>query len=285
MPTDDAVRPQQQRPIGRRVIVTRPAEQAGPWVDGLRKRGIDAVAVPLLGIEDAPDPAAVDAAWAALSDYAMLFFVSPNAVARFFARRPPGRDWPDGVLAAVPGPGSSAVLRDQGIGDARIVEPAADAPSFDSESLWQRLQHMPWRNRRVLIVRGEGGRDWLASRLREAGAEVSWLAAYRRGAAALPQAIRQLIGVALAEPQRHLWFFSSSEAIDHLLASGVASRDMLGSALARSSALATHPRIAKRARAAGFAEVVESRPAIDDVAACIQSWPTLDLSSASRSSL
>lgn len=284
MSATGAVRSEQPPSTRTRVIISRPAEQAQAWVDALCERGIDAVAAPLIGISDAPDPAAVDAAWAGLSQCALLVFVSPNAVTRFFARRPQRCPWPDQLMAAVPGPGSSAALRALGLRDEQIIEPAVDAASFDSESLWERLEAGDWHGAKVLIVRGEGGRDWLASRLRDAGAQVSFVGAYRRGAAEMSPATRRVIAEALADPARHLWLLSSSEAIDNLMQSGLLPTEELKAALARSSALATHPRIAERARAAGFASVTESRPGIDDVAACIQSRATLDRSSASRSS-
>ena len=82
------------------VLVTRPAGQAGEWVDGLRAAGLDAVALPLIGIEGPAHPAAVQAAWAGLAGYAMVMFVSPNAAAHFFALRPDGLAWPDRVPEA-----------------------------------------------------------------------------------------------------------------------------------------------------------------------------------------
>jgi uroporphyrinogen-III synthase len=46
-----------------RLIVTRPAAQAEPWVQALRALGFDAVALPLIGIEPLADPAPVHEAW------------------------------------------------------------------------------------------------------------------------------------------------------------------------------------------------------------------------------
>jgi len=118
----------------------------------------------------------------------------------------------------------------------------------------------------VLVVRGDGGRDWLADTLRAQGAQVAFVAAYRRAAPRLDDAERRpRLEAALAHPREHLWFFSSSEAIDHLVQACPAA------AWNDASAVATHPRIAQRARAAGFARVHETRPTLDAVVACIQS--------------
>ena len=50
-----------------RVIVTRPASEAGRWVDALRKRGFDARSLPLMGIAPVADPGALQAAWRSLA--------------------------------------------------------------------------------------------------------------------------------------------------------------------------------------------------------------------------
>lgn len=249
-----------------RVLVTRPAGQAGEWVEGLRAAGLDAVALPLIGIGPPEDLAAVHDAWTRLPGQAMAMFVSPNAADHFFAARPPGASWPAGVLAASPGPGTTATLKRLGVPAGSIAEPAADSPQFDSEALWAVIgPSRSWADTDVLIVRGESGRDWLAGQLAGQGARVGHVAAYRRAAPVLEDPEKQVLAAALADPGGHLWFFSSSEAIDHLeaLAPGADWR--------AARAVATHPRIAERARRLGVGEVTEARPAMPAVVGCIQS--------------
>jgi len=249
-----------------RVLVTRPARQAADWVARLQAEGIDAVALPLIAIDAAPDPAAVRSAWDALHAMRLVVFVSPNAAECFFAARPPLAAWPEGARAAAVGPGTASVLRGKGLGAQQIVEPAPGAPQFDSEALWEQLRGVDWRGARVLIVRGDGGREWLAQTLRANGADVSTVCAYRRSFPRLDAAQRELLDAALAAPRSHLWFFSSSEAIDNLHALAPPGADW-----AHSRALATHPRIADRARAVGFGRVELARPSFDAVSGCIQS--------------
>ncbi len=124
---------------------------------------------------------------------------------------------------------------------------------------------MDWKGARVLIVRGDGGRDWLAERLRERGARIAFVAAYRRGSPHFDAAALGVVDAALTRPHEHLWFFSSSEAIDHLV------QARPDAAWADSRALATHPRIAERARTHGFGVVHPCRPTPEAVVACIQS--------------
>lgn len=251
-----------------KVLVTRPAAQAAEWVAGLRERGIDADALQLIGIRPPHDEAPVLAAWAGLARHRLVMFVSPNAAEQFFALRPAGAAWPAGTLAGSPGPGTSRALRALGVPAASIAEPAADAIQFDSESLWQQLQAHDWRGVSVLIVRGESGRDWLADTLRAQGAAVSYVTAYERCAPVLDEPAQALLRKALAVPGQHVWMFSSSESIAHLEAVAPLA-DWRGA-----TALATHPRIAERARSAGFGVVHECRPSMEAVVACLQSIET-----------
>ena len=250
-----------------RVIVTRPATQAADWVARLLACGIDALPLALIGIAPALDATVVPAAWAGLHGRRLVVFVSPNAAEQYFAGRPSGMTWPAGVLAGSPGPGTTQTLRALGVPPADIIEPAADALQFDSEALWEQLSGRDWSGASVLIVRGDGGREWLTDTLRRRGAVVDAVSAYRRCAPVFGSTERELLSAAIRQPEAYLWFFSSSEAVDNLAA-------WAGSADApwrQAHALATHPRIAERARQKGFRNVTEARPALSSVVACIQS--------------
>jgi uroporphyrinogen-III synthase len=117
-------------------------------------------------------------------------------------------------------------------------------------------------------VRGDGGRDWLAQVLRQRGAKLDFVAAYRRAAPRFDRETLLRLDEAVTRPAQHLWFFSSSEAIDHL------SQARPTGPWSPARALATHPRIAQRARDCGFGVVHESRPTLEAVVACIQSIPS-----------
>lgn len=240
-----------------RVIVTRPRAQAVGWVRSLCEAGVDAVALPLIDIAPLEDPAPMHAAWSSLAACALVVFVSPNAVRHFFDARPAGATWPAAVRAGSTGPGTSAALREAGLVSAQIVEPPPDMP-FETESLWAAVSGEAWAGRRVLVVRGEDGRDWLADTLRGAGASVGFVAAYRRSAPAMPLAADEqaVLDAAVADPSQHVWLFSSSEAVRHLQQIAPAH----GWSAAR--AIASHPRIAAAARQAGFGRVDEATPTV-----------------------
>lgn len=250
-----------------RLIVTRPQPQADEWVARLQALGLDAVALPLLAIDGPGDAGAVHAAWrrlAAPGALAVVMFVSPSAVARFFALRPMGQAWPAGVIAAAPGPGTGRALQAAGVPDAAVQTPPEAAGQFDSEALWAVLApRCDWPRAEALIVRGEQGRDWLATAMRTAGARVQFVEAYRRGAPTLSADQRSTLQAALAAPAAHCWLFSSSEAAGHLPALAPAAD------WSTSRALASHPRIAEAARALGFGRVALVTPAPEAVAAAL----------------
>ncbi|MFZ5543202.1 MAG: uroporphyrinogen-III synthase [Pseudomonadota bacterium] len=243
-----------------RVLVTRPQPQADEWVARLQAAGVDACALPLIHIGAPADDGAVAAAWQTLAGHALVMFVSPNAVTRFFERRPAGMAWPAGVWAGATGPGTAAALRACGVPQDCVVEPQASAGVFDSEALWTRIAAWrDWRGACVLVVRGEGGRDWLAQTLQQQGAEVHFVEAYRRLPPQLDEAQQARLQRALAEPSAHVWWFSSSEAIGYL--EQLAPRARWSPACA----VASHPRIAARAQAAGFGRVLQAGPALHEL--------------------
>ena len=247
-----------------RLILTRPRAQAKDWVQRMARLGVCCEVLPLLDI--APlDLAPAREAWRHLPAQSLLMFVSPNAVEHFFAARPPGMPWPAHTLAATVGPGSAQALLQQGVPAALLRQPPADSASLDSEHLWPVLASEDWRGRQALMVRGDGGREWLADRLREAGAIVDAISVYRRAAPQLTPPERGVLDRALDTPQSHVWLFSSAEAIDHLPA--LAGRPVDWS---RACAIATHERIAQRAQQLGVGHVVLTRPDADAVAAALQ---------------
>ncbi|KGG82513.1 MULTISPECIES: uroporphyrinogen-III synthase [Comamonas] len=278
----------------RRVLVTRPLHDAKPWVDAFRARGLLAEALPLIGIGPCTDPAAHQALLKARQlalkpgHYRAVMFVSGNAVQYFFAQdQTPAFDAeallaPD-TRAWTPGPGTERALLEAGLASLQIDGPSPDAAQFESEALWQNVHGQVRPGDRVLIVRGTSpatapvvgnagmpipstqgaGRDWLAARLREAGAEVELLAVYERQLP--PWTAQQLDLARQAASDGSLWLFSSSEAVANL--QQLLPQQQWHSGLA----LTTHERIASKALSAGFGRVLHSRPSLDDVVASIES--------------
>lgn len=263
-----------------RVIVTRPAQECGKWVEALTQAGFDAQALPLIAVGPPPDPAPVIAAWQRVADFDAVMFVSGNAVTQFFALKPPLA--PVFVAQAaiktrafVTGPGSLSALQAAGVAPACIDAPDTEAGQFDSEALWAVVAHRVVPGYRVLIVRGMGdasmapdvgdgvGRNWFADQVRAAGGKVEFVVAYQR---CQPEWSEQTLALARQAAQDgSVWLFSSSEAIGNLL------HAVPGAVWRKGRAVATHVRIAQAARTAGFAVVCESRPTLVDLVASIES--------------
>lgn len=260
-----------------RVLVTRPEREAARWVRELSARGLNAVALPLIQVTAEPLQGALAAARARLGDQDAAMFVSANAV-QFFL--PPGMAWPQHrpVRAWSPGPGTARALLDTGVPPGQLDSPSEEAGQFDSEALWQIVAPQVHPGHRTLVVRGQDGpaspqgqgrghgRDWLARQLQAAGGEVDFVAVYTRHAPRW-DARQQALAQAAAQ-DGSVWLFSSSQAVLHLqqCLPGLPTRYWQAA-----RAVATHPRIADAARAAGFGVVRLSRPTLDDVVRVVAS--------------
>jgi uroporphyrinogen-III synthase len=261
--------PQMPGSAGRaRVIVTRPEEDAGHWVQQLRQGGFAAEVLPLIDIAPASDTGALAQARQGLGGYAACMFVSGNAVAYFF-KHPLVTGLPPSLRLMAPGPGTVAALLAAGVPAGQVDAPAAQAEQFDSEALWAVVGQRDWQGKRVLVVRGESpdstgggvssGRDWIARQWEAAGARVDFVGVYQRRT---PQFSDQQIARArAAATDGSVWLFSSSEGLANLVRQpALAGVDWRGA-----RAVATHPRIVEAVRAAGWGVVVASRPALADI--------------------
>ncbi|MFM0170237.1 fused uroporphyrinogen-III synthase HemD/membrane protein HemX [Paraburkholderia sediminicola] len=242
------------------VVITRPAGQSNELIARLAAAGIATLDFPLIDIAPVTDDAPLRAALASLERYALVVFVSPNAVDHAFARS--DAIWPHALPIGVVGPGSVQALARHGVAAPayNVISPPSgadeDTARFDSEGLFAAidtaLDATSLEGKRVLIVRGDGGREWLADRLREAGAEVDTVAAYRRlvpepSIGGWARVHELLAGVP------HVWLLTSSEGVrnlhelaqDHLTADEIVQ-------LKRATLVTPHPRIAQTARALGF---------------------------------
>ncbi len=262
-----------------RVIITRPEREATKWAAALSETGYDAVALPLVEVAGAPEPASVEQAWQRLGDYDAAMFVSGNAVDYFFAsNKPLARAFIDSsaikTRAFATGPGTVAALLRAQVEAAFIDAPGQDSQQFDSEALWAVAGHRVGPGARVLIVRGMGaagdtrsgdgqGRDWFARQVQAAGGTVDYVVAYQRVQVRLKEADLALAQSAATDGS--VWMFSSSEAIGNLLAS------CPGQDWQAARAVVTHPRIGEAARKAGFGTVRESRPSLASLLASIES--------------
>ncbi|WP_322043087.1 fused uroporphyrinogen-III synthase HemD/membrane protein HemX [Paraburkholderia sp. J67] len=251
------------------VVITRPAGQSDTLAAQLAARGLKPLDFPLIAIAPVRDDAALREALGALDRYALVVFVSPNAVDRAFdCYSAISSIWPHALPVAVVGPASVAALARRGVAapEHRVISPAGAADEeparFDSESLYAALEKTLGANafagKRVLIVRGDGGREWLADRLREAGAEVEAVAAYRRIVPEPPIGAWASVH-ALLEGAPHAWLVTSSEGVrnlDELAREHLTAGEIVE--LRHARLVAPHPRIAETARSLGFDRITVS---------------------------
>jgi uroporphyrinogen-III synthase len=239
------------------VVVTRPEEAGRRLAAELVAADFDVLWLPAFDLGAAPEPRRVDATLARLREFDLAIFVSPAAV-RATAAALAG-DWPAQTAIAAVGAATAQTVRERIAGvDAAQIIAAATGGESGSEALWTVLAARPERPRRALVLRAQGGRDWLLDRLGEAGSVVEVLAVYRRlphavGAADLDWLATRARGGVLAS------VVTSSEAVDAVQGQ-LAPDSVAFAALRAGPALASHARIAQRLRAAGYADVRQCAP-------------------------
>lgn len=160
---------------GLRVLVTRPAHQAQALAEQIEQAGGEAIRLPTIEIAAPADPAALDRVLDHLDDFDLAIFVSPNAVRTALARLARHATLPPGLeLAAV---GQATVRALHTAGAAPVLAPAEH---FDSEGLLELLPADQVAGKRILIFRGNGGRELLGDTLAARGARVTYAECYRR---------------------------------------------------------------------------------------------------------
>ncbi len=253
-----------------RLLLTRPAEESAELAATLAARGIYSSSLPLLRIEALAESVEQRAALLELQRYCAVIVVSKPAARlalalldRYQARPSTGQPW-FSVGAA-----TARILREHGL---RVYYPEQGDDSEALLALPQLQQALAAAVApQVLILRGEGGRELLADRLRGQGARVDYLPLYRRllpeyPPAALPQRIaaERLNGLVV----------SSGQGFTHL--HELAGHDW--PRLARLPLFVPSSRVADMARAAGAQFVVDCRGAnAAALLAALQAQPAPDL--------
>lgn len=230
---------------GRHIVVTRPAAQADAMMQSLAALGAIPLLFPLLEIHDAADRAPLQAALRRLPEMDLAIFVSPNAIERSFAELARlSLVWPPTLPVAVVGKGSERALRERG-----VTHIWAPQQHFDSEGLLALPELQQVAGWRVLIFRGDGGRELTTEVLRARGATVEHALCYRRtGPSGTAQALHELwqqgaldaLTLTSSEGLRHLHAMLDEEGRRHL---------------AQTACFVPHRRIAEQARHLGLARV------------------------------
>lgn len=199
-------------------ILTRPAGRNTFVMNGLQRRGWCVEECPALDIrevfadaQDVPRPEAFD----------LIVFVSRAAVTGYQAQlsqisRLTQDDvflWPHTTLTACMGPVTAASIR-RAFGESlSVVHPEADRAQ-DSEALWPLLAALKQSLEKVLIVRGQDGREWLSQRLQERGFSVTLHQAYSRQVALWPQALCERFLALYQQGVLPTWLLTSPHGVE-----------------------------------------------------------------------
>ncbi len=157
-----------------RCLVTRPAHQSAALIERLQQAGFEPLPFPAIAIEAVEPGGLLRQLDRRLAEYDIALFVSRNAVEQAFRHRPPGV-WPRQLQLGAIGASTAAALEHQGLASAII--PAAP---FNSEALLASPTLQSVAGKRILIFRGQAGRNLLGDTLRDRGARVDYCTVYRR---------------------------------------------------------------------------------------------------------
>ena len=261
------------------IVITRPIGQARQLSEALQTSLLSSgftsetapkiISLPLLTIAPKGDDVLVGQIIATLQTADLAIFVSPNAIE--CTMRLLERSWQDLSSKPIPigvmGGSSMAALKNHGIGvesnPTKVILPQSNA-QWDSEGLWTELQKLKWdwSNKKVLIFKGEGGRDWLAETLKNAGAQFDAFSVYAR----VPLDLNSPAWNDIHEMDfaKSLWLLTSSEAVRYL---GQAKLP-----LDLATAICPHHNIADAAEQIGFGEVFACGPGDEALIAASQAW-------------
>jgi uroporphyrinogen III methyltransferase / synthase len=166
------------RPLfGRRIVVTRPREQAGELVESLEQLGASVIEAPTVRIVPPEDFGPLDQACAEVSGYDWVVFTSANGVDYFFQRMavsPGDTRSLAGVKICAIGPGTAERLAKH------CLKVDLMPPEYRAEAILDALRTMgDLAGKRFLLPRADIAREMLVDGLRRAGAVVNEVTAYR----------------------------------------------------------------------------------------------------------
>lgn len=239
-----------------RLLLTRPAEECAALAASLAQVGVFSSSLPLLAIEPLAESAEQRAPLLDLARYSAVIVVSKPAARLGLALLDRHEPRPPAQYSAQPlwftvGAASAQILADHGL---QVFHPPLGDDSEALLALPELAAALKVPKPRVLILRGEGGREALAERLRGQGVLVDYLPLYRR---TLPEHPAGSVLQRVNAERLNGLVVSSGQGFEHL-------RQLAAEAwpeLARLPLFVPSPRVAELARGAGALTVVDCRGA------------------------
>lgn len=223
------------------VVLTRPQGKNEELARALRANGHKVLSLPALEIK--PTLKKLPACFAP-SRFDLLVFVSAQAVKSYLqALQAASLRLPVGLSVATVGAASAAPFYASGLAHTlKLIHPPATHPFQDSEALWQLLHPQLDKYQRILLVRGQQGRQWLSEQLLAHHKELHRCSIYQRVAAYWSDQDAIQLRCDLVQPQSVTFLLTSSESTQAIYNNIV--RLQLFSAWKQARFVAIHPRIA-----------------------------------------
>lgn len=190
------------------VAITRPSDQAKKLTSCIEAAGGHVILFPLIAIVPLNDYSEFEANIANIACFDWVIFISSNAVQHsmpFLLKQ----KLPNTLQFAAIGPVTANELQNFGIKKVTIPE-----GRFDSESLLSLPSMQDMQGKKVMIVRGVGGREVLAETLQSRGADVTFAECYQR---INPQQNVEALTTTWSNHQLQAIVVTSSEAMRHFL--------------------------------------------------------------------
>jgi uroporphyrinogen-III synthase len=230
------------------VAITRPIDQAKTLTKLIQDAGGTVISFPLIEIAPLSDYSQFTEVIANIQQYDWVIFISSNAVQNGMPQFIQ-QGLPSHIRFAAIGPVTATELNRFGV--MQVLTPLSHVQDgdkskvrFDSESLLALPEMQDVSDKKVMIVRGVGGREILADTLKARGAIVSFAECYQR---INPQKNAELLAQAWQKQQLHAIVVTSTEAMRHLI-------DLAGNAkwLKAVTICVNHARIAETASELGL---------------------------------
>lgn len=233
------------RPLaGLGIVVTRPAHQAAALAQRISAAGGTPLLFPALEVVDLPDLQALHAVIDRLDEFDLAIFISPNAVNKAMNLIQARRALPPQLTVATIGKGSRKALAAFGVHEVLVP-----TQQFDSEGLLALPQLQAAQGKRIVIFRGDGGRELLGDELARRGATVTYAECYRRQK---PATDSSDLRYRWARGEVHAVTVASTETLHNFY-------DLIGKLgqqwLVKTPLFVPHERIAAAARAMGLSQV------------------------------
>jgi len=202
----------EKRPLfGKRIVVTRAREQASGFLARLSLLGADCVQFPTIKVVPPESWEPLDSALRQLSRYDWVLFTSVNGVKFFIERlRFLEKDVRDlkGIMIGAIGPKTAGMWLEMGI------TPDLVPGEYRAEAVVEGLAGWGVKGRKILIPRAVRAREILPEALREMGAEVDLVPAYRT---VRPDDDVDRVGKMMERGEIHLVTFTSSSTVTNFM--------------------------------------------------------------------